>query len=216
MKHRHVAGRDSRFKSVALSVLLLASGVLVVVALVAIGNRYGHTVLLGGALFAVVLLFNAAGRASDLLPQRQRQEERRAHRARKRSEQQLQPLDETPPVNEEFERDGDAFFISATPRFMPRWLVHADLNSVVVNSPIWLILIPLSRGAVRLVAAAATWCLRRPWTVTVERRNSADGSYGWRFVLLEEYRSFARAYRRRDEIVQTWNAMDYATRRVIG
>lgn len=117
----------------------------------------------------------------------------------------------TPPVNKEFERYGNAFFISATPYLMPRWLVHADPRSVVAGSPGVYILAQLFRPTLHVLAAVATWCLRKTWTAAVERRNIA-GAAEWRAVLREEFSSRREAYARRDQLVSEWSDDFYAGR----
>jgi hypothetical protein len=109
----------------------------------------------------------------------------------------------TPPVNEEFERYGQAYFISVTPRFMPRWLVHADLSNLAASDAATHSHLQWIRPVALAFATVATWCLRKAWTVSVERRDVA-GAGNWRYVLCEEYRSIADAQFRRNAIVDGW------------
>ena len=106
-----------------------------------------------------------------------------------------------PPVNEEFARYGEGYFILAAPQFMPRWLIHADPRLLVY--PGAEMTVRWIRQFIFMCAALGTWCLRRSWTVGVERRDIA-GAADWKFIMCEEYRSFRAARHRRDEIVERW------------
>lgn len=105
-----------------------------------------------------------------------------------------------PPVNKEFARYGEGYFILAAPQLMPRWLLHADPGPLYPRLETTMTLI---RQFVFICAAIGTWCLRRSWTVGVERRDIA-GAADWKFTVCEEYPSFGAARNRRDEIVEHW------------
>lgn len=107
----------------------------------------------------------------------------------------------SPPVNEEFERYGQAYFISVNPRFMPRWLAHLDISipgGVLGGSRGQFV-----RSTAFVCASVVTWCLRKSWTVSVERRDVA-GAGDWRYVVHEQYRSFFDASFRRNAILDDW------------
>lgn len=152
-----------------------------------------------GMMLCGLGLFYAASDALVLLPRRHSRT--RPHPPAARTQPEVPPW--TPPVDREFERYGEAYFISLSPRFVPRWLVHVDPRNLVGNSPQGTTLLRLVRPTVFVCAGLATWCLRKSWTVAVERRDVA-GVGQWRFVLREEYGSFLEALARRAEIVEDW------------
>lgn len=203
MTHRRRLQRKEKIRKAAVSIFCFAASAALLTAEATIP---GGSVAEGakGIALAAFLAFFGVVNAITLIPHR-------APGARPHTSRRKRPTGSaktTPPVDEEFERLGNAFFISATPYFMPRWLVHADTESVIVPNLDAYALIQAFRPVVHLLTAGATRVMRKPWTVTVERRNISEAAE-WRFVLREEYSSRREAYARRAELIGDWSTTFY-------
>jgi hypothetical protein len=203
MMRRRRLQRNEKIRNAAVSTLCFAVSAALLLADATIPGGGFAEGAKGVALSAFFALFGVVN-AVTLLPHRTSGD--RPHGSkRKRPAELTKP---TPPVDEEFERLGNAFFISATPYFMPRWAVHAHTASVIVPNLDLYALMQAFRPVLNLLAAGATRCLRKPWTVAVERRN-ISGAAEWRYVLREEYFSRREAYARRVELVSEWSTTFY-------
>lgn len=203
MTHRRSLQRNEKIWKAASSIGLLAAAVAFFIVTVTIPGG-GTAEDVKGIALSAVLAFGAAVNAAVLFP-------RRAADARPHASMRTSPPEPqkwTPPVNKEFERFGNAFFISAAPSFMPRWVVHADPESFVVPNLNAYTAVQCFRPFLYVLTAIATRCLGKPWTVTVERRN-ISGAGEWRFVLREEHFSRREAYARRAQVVSDWSTTCY-------
>lgn len=203
MTHRRsLQGNEKIWKAASAIGCLTASVtfLLVAVTIPGAGVAEGVRGIALSAFFAFCAVVNAAA----LLPPRAG--DARPHASTRTSLPESRKW--TPPVNKEFESFGNAFFIAATPSFVPRWVVHADPESVLVPNLNAYAVVQFFRPLLYVIAAATTRLLGKPWTVTVERRN-ISGAGEWRFVLCKEYFSRHEAHAGLAQIVSDWSTMNY-------
>lgn len=126
MRHRRGLGRKEKLRNAAVSIISFAASVTVLVVL-ATTQGVGNAEAAKGIALSALFAFYATVKAVTFLPHR-------ASDARRHASVRKRPAGSTkwtPPVNEEFERFRNSYFISATPCFMRRGVLHADPGSVV-------------------------------------------------------------------------------------